>query len=168
MSLLNYGNTITTCESAVHMVSLYSMSVVQWCVWFTRLFSYSMPSKTSSLLYSTVTQKPWALDNSCRHSNGEYLQTTWEHGTVVAPFHVKRQQESKAHHSLFHNVHNGKTCLSLHTIKSVKFEHAELTQKPCFCYKGNKASGEKRKRDGRKKDFSVMSENGSMTHWYPE
>lgn len=97
---------------------------------------------------------------------------TREHGTVVALRRVKRQQESKAGSPPTSSptsalAHNRKTCLSRRTIKSVKFEHAELTKKPRFCYKGNKASGEEREResrDGGEKDFSVMREKDSAAH----
>lgn len=66
-----------------------------------------------------------------------------------------------------------KTCLSLRTIKSVKLEHAELTKKPCFCYKRNKASEEERERErggieDKKRIFSVMRERDSLAHLYPE
>lgn len=51
MSLLYHRKTMKTYESAVHMLFLYLMSAVQWCVWFTRLLGDSVPSQTSVLFF---------------------------------------------------------------------------------------------------------------------
>lgn len=125
------------------------------------LWQYTFPNQPSLfLLYSVFAQEPWALVNAiesdCCSCNGE---------PVVALYRVRWQQERKdigppTPSPAATLVRDGETCLSLCVLTSVKFEHGELTKKPCFCYKkGNKTSWEiweRENRDGGKKDFLVL------------
>lgn len=106
------------------------------------------------------------------------LETTGEHGTLVALCRVKRRRESKAGspplplplpRSSTMGGPGGKKkkpCLSLHTIKSVKFEHAELTKKPLLLLQRKQSlrRDERQSGDGGRRDFSVVREEDSTAH----
>lgn len=143
------------------MLSWCLVLAVQWHVSFIRRLCDSMPSQTCPLLLLSLRSLEYwimplkmvavILMGNQRTSKDN---RTW-HGCCPLPCKNDDTSAKLVAHppslppslpTTF--VHNGKTCLSLLTITGVKLEHAELTKKPCFCYKRNKASGEKRGREG--------------------